>query len=267
MNQPQERTPIATAAISVILPVRNRGAKVADLVDAWLTHLDKRRQEYQLLLVDDGSTDDTAARAEALAARHPQVQCLRHATARGFGAALRTGLEAARHPLVAYAPCDARYPPSSLKALLEWIDKVDLVAGYRTTPTGPLRKTWRERLGRRLAGLFFGVHMQDLDCWFVLARRAIFSRIPIQSDGRFAHLEILAKASFLGCWMTEAAVKYRPSPAGEVDPWSEPGRQWWREALRVFSHPDFGPPNAEPAVPSQSALSLPPAAGLETPES
>ncbi len=258
MNEPQERAPIVTAPLSVILPIRNRGAKAADIVDSWLTQLDKRRQEYELLLVDDGSTDDTAARAEALAARHPQIRCLRHATARGFGAALRTGLEAARHPLVAYAPGDPRYPPADLKVLLKWIDKVDLVVGYRTSRTGHLHKTWRERVGRRLAGLFFGVHLQDLGCWFVLARRAIFSRIPIQSDGRFAHVEILAKANFLGCWMTEAPITYRPGPTGEGDAWIEPSRQLWREAWRVFAQPDFGPPTAAPAVPPQSSCPLPP---------
>lgn len=256
MNEPQERTPIASEPISVIVPVRNRGAKVADIVAAWLTQLDKRRQEYELLLVDDGSTDDTAARVEALTARHPRMHLLRPATGRGFGAALRTGLEAARYPLVAYAPGDPRYPPANLKALLKWIDKVDLVAGYRTTRPGPIRKTWRERVGRRLAGLLFGARLQDLGCWFVLARRAIFARIPIQSDGRFAHREIVAKANFLGCWMAEAPITVRPGPAEEADPWSEPGRQTWREAWQVFSHPDFGPATAPP---SQSSCLLPPA--------
>lgn len=267
MNEPQERAPIATAPISAILPVRNQGAKVADVVESWLTHLAKRRHDYELLLVDDGSIDDTAARAEAVAARHPEVQILRHATSRGFGAALRAGLQAAQHPLVAYAPADPSYQAADLKALFKWIDAVDLVAGYRTIRTGPLRKTWRRRVVRRLAGLLFGAHLQDLGCWFVLARRAIFSRIPIQSDGRFAHLEIVAKANFLGCWMAEAPVTFRPGPAGEVDAWAEPGRQTWREGWRVFSHADFGPPSAPPAVPPQSADPAPPAPASLTPDS
>ncbi len=67
--------------------------------------------------------------------------------------------------------------------------------------------------------------------------------------------------------MTEAPVGFRPAAAGTADPWSEPGRQTWREGWRVFAHPDFGPPAAPPAVPPQSAELLPPAPASLTPDS
>ena len=78
----------------------------------------------------------------------------------------------------------------------------------------------------------------DIGSEFKIFRRSIFARIPIQSDGPFIHAEILAKANFLGCLMTEAAANYTPPAAGEP---AVSFRAQWGEACCVFSHPDFGP--------------------------
>src|SRR5206468_4190244 len=89
--------------------------------------------------------------------------------------------------------------------------------------------------------VLFAVRLRDVDCWFLLARKSIFRRIPIQSNGRFAHAEILAKANFLGHLMTEAPVTYHPSnqdPAKATEP---SNRLSFAELYRVLSHPDFGP--------------------------
>lgn len=239
MYGPEERPPIATAPLSVILPAYNQESRLAEVVRAWVLELNIQRREYELLLVDDGSTDATAALAKELTDGHAHLRLLRHEKRRGFGAALRTGLAAARHPLVAYVPCNSRYQPTDLKSLFKWIDKVDVVIGYRTAQSRPVRKSWRERSAARLTRLFFGLRLRDPNCRFMLARREIFARIPIQSDGSFAHIEILAKANFLGCWMAEAPVTYRAGAAPDV--WVGSCRQSWREGFRVFAHPDFGP--------------------------
>lgn len=235
MHGLEERPPIASAALSVILPVRNLEARLPEIVRAWVLELNTQRREYELLLVDDGSADATADRAKELAAQHPRLCPLRHDRPHGLGAALRTGLAAARHPLVAYAPGD-EYPPADLKALFQRIDKVDLVVGYRAARAGKRHRSWREWLHGRLVRLVFGLRLRDPGCRFVLARRDIFTRIPIQSDGPFAHVEILAKANFLACLMDEAPVSGRAVMADEP----ERGVRW-AEVYRVFSNPDFGP--------------------------
>ena len=79
------------------------------------------------------------------------------------------------------------------------------------------------------------VRLHDVGCVFVLARRSIFARIPIQSRGPFAHTEILAKANFLGCYFGDVAVAYRPGEAAPA------GGGWWADARRVIAQPDFGP--------------------------
>jgi glycosyltransferase involved in cell wall biosynthesis len=189
--------------------------------------------------VDDGSTDRSAALAEEWAGRHPRGRVLRHRVRSGFGAALRTGLAAARHPLFFYSTCDNQYEPADLKQLLDVIDQVHVVSGYRVQE-GASGKPYRAGRGYRwLVRLLFGVRLRDIDCAFKLFRREIFARIPIQSNGRFVHAEILAKANFLGCLMGEAPVRYRPGPGGATAEASL--RQTLAEAHRVFHHPDFGP--------------------------
>lgn len=188
------------------------------------------------MLIDDGSADDTAARAEALVARIPRLRVLRHDTRAGFGAALRTGLAAAQYPLVCYAACDPAYQPADVKLLLDHIDTCHIVCGFRTNPGS--RPPWWYRW---LARWVFGVRVRDADCAFKLCRREVFARIPLQSAGPFVHVEILAKANFLGCVFDEVGVSYRPSAEERLTV-----GQIARDARRLFNHPNFGPALVSP---------------------
>jgi glycosyltransferase involved in cell wall biosynthesis len=254
MPEPPERIPIAQAPISVVLPAYNEEADLESVVASWAASLDSLGRDYEILVVDDGSTDRTGDLAETLAGKYPRVRCLRQGTRSGFGAALRTGLAAAQYPLFFYADCNSSYQPTDLKLLLEEIDQVDLASGYRAGKGW----SWNDFVFRWLARLFFGVQLKDVDCSFKLFRRSIFARIPIQSNGGFVHAEIVAKANFLGCLLTEVPITFRPNPSAA--PPSLSIRQRWKEAVKVFRHPDFGPavlpeqavppPSLNPAAPA-----------------
>src|SRR5262249_45707752 len=146
------------------------------------------------------------------------------------------------------------------------IDKVHLAAGYRVWQPVPLPLRclgWLYRLFIRVAlahpleplpgwlgwdgwaahvraRLCFGLRVHDVSCPFRLYRREIFGRIPIQSDGRFAQVEVLAKANFLGRVMAETPVRYQP-PAAPPAQDEAARRQARADFRRVFFHPDFGP--------------------------
>lgn len=254
-----ELPPIATAPISVVLPVYNGEAHVDDVLRGWTTYLDGLARPYHIYLVDDGSTDRTAERGDAAVDRYARVQFLRHPSHRGFGAALRTVLEVAGDPLLAHCPCDPQYQPADLKLLLKEIDRVHLVNGGRAaTPMPnwlrglgriyrgvvrvllgipleplPMWRGWKAHFGSRLIRLLFGVRLGDPGSAFKLFRRSIFRRIPIQSDGAFVHVEVLAKANFLGCLMTEVPITHHPAN-NECQPIRA-------DARRAFFRPDFGP--------------------------
>jgi glycosyltransferase involved in cell wall biosynthesis len=259
--------PIATQPLSVVLLAHNAEPHLEAVVADWVTFLNGLDRDYELLVVDDGRTDRTAALSEGLSVRFQRVRAVKPPASHGEGAALRAGLREARFPLIAYAPGDPRYQPGDLKRLLQEIDAVHVIAGYRAgRPVPPFwRMTgavwralsrlalshtlaplpgwlgWRGHVGGWLARALFGVRNRDVLCPFRLLRREVLARIPIQSDGPFAHVEILAKANFLGHILGEEIPlgdRQRPVPAeprGEI-------RQYLREGYRVWSHPDFGPP-------------------------
>jgi glycosyltransferase involved in cell wall biosynthesis len=287
MSDPWQRTPIATAPLSAVLLARDAGPDLEEVVTAWAAQLDALQRPYELILVNDSGAADLPARADALAGRLPALRVVHHPEPRGPGAALRTGVEAARHPLLFYTTCDRQYRPEDLARLLDAIDRVDLVTGCRSSRPTPLwaRLTgaayrafvrvlfglslpppvcWLGRAGwgrRRLARWLFGVHAHDPECAFRLFRRSVFRRIPIQSDGDFAQIEILAKANFLGHLMDEVAVEHRPLAPGARPP-AGPAPRFWREVRRVLTAADFGPATLPP---EEAAAVEPPAPVVDEP--
>jgi hypothetical protein len=251
--------PISREPISIVLLARDANATI----DEWLAFADGRAGDDEVILVDDGIGLDPPP--------HPRLRVVAHSAPRGVGAALRTGLGEARRPLIFYTLCDPHYRPLILETFLDRtmpesgdaeIDHLHLLSGYRagvrvpgalraigwvwrmglrvvfSIPSAPLPGWlgWRRHLAGLAARVFLGVRHGDSACPARLLRRDILPRIPIQSDGPMAHVELIAKANFLGCILgEEVALALDPGPyngdAGAI----------YREAKRVFDHPDFGP--------------------------
>ena len=275
--------------LSFLLPVHNQTANIERVLAAWSVLLEKLNRSYEILLIDDGSTDSTRQLLDGtsdkvgLLGRIPHLKLITYSQRRGFGACIRDGLAASQHPLIFYTGCDHAYNPGDLKTLLHRIAetdpetgrKIDVVNGYRSgTPISGWRK-WRGKIWRlfpRIAmGLsvpplpgwlgtkahryrlliraLFGVRIGDIDSKFKLFRKRLFDRIPIQSDGDFVHAEILAKANFLGCLMDELPIALRPGPFPAHLESPSPV-PLGKELRRVFFHPDFGPAVIAPILAS-----------------
>jgi glycosyltransferase involved in cell wall biosynthesis len=272
MNDPHERPKIAHEPVSVLLPAYNQAAGLEPIANAWLRELDRLDRPYEFISIDDASIDGTAAVLERISAAKGTVSVLRHETRQGFGAALRTGLAAARHPLVFYTACDYPYPPSDLRKLLGVIDSADIAVGVRTDPVpnwlrhvGRLYRLfvrivlgihrepsvgwrgwaeWRRAVWLRL---LFGLRLADVSSAFKLFRRTIFDQLPIQSDGQFVHGEIIAKATFLGCLIGEVPIGRLGGNFKGVAETDPQGVSYTAEARRVFRNPTFTPLPARPA--------------------
>jgi len=262
--------------LSVLLPVCNQSGALEGGLAAWSSYLERLGRPYEILVINDGSSDATKAMlagsetTPGLSKRFPHLHILEHDSRRGFGAALKTGLAAAKHPLIFYTGLDTAYSPSDLKTLLDSIEDssfgfpLDLVNGYRaTTPLTGWRK-WRSRVRSFLAKIvlgldepalpgflgakahryalliraLFGVRILDIDSRFKLFRKKITDRITLQSDSEFVHAELLAKANFLGCMMHEAAIATKPGPfRAQLEP---PAAPRGKDLRRVFFRPAFG---------------------------
>jgi dolichol-phosphate mannosyltransferase len=240
MYDTPERPPIAGEPLSVILVVADDIGQLEKGLNSWTAFLDSLKRDYEILLITSSDSDNVAE----LAGRHARVRVLAPDGGSSFGAALRTGLAAAQHPLIFYSTADKRYRAADLQLLLNEIDRVDLVAGYRASRPVPgwLRVLgwgsrlwsrllfglplerlpgwlgWRNHAFQWLVRLLTGVRIHDLHSEFKLFRREVFTRIPIQSDGPMVHTEVLAKANFMGCMMGEVPITYRPGQPGPPGP-------------------------------------------------
>ncbi|HLW66023.1 MAG TPA: glycosyltransferase family 2 protein, partial [Gemmataceae bacterium] len=137
MPHPDNKPPISKEAISVALPVHNRANSLEQDVRSWLQFLRQLGRPFEFILIDDGSADQTGSLAQNLASQNPETVFIQEPTARGFGASLRTALAKAQYPLFFYTSLDYPYAPSDLRKLLERIDDVDLVSGYRSAQRLP----------------------------------------------------------------------------------------------------------------------------------
>src|SRR5262249_7228976 len=132
-------------------------------VKAWIAFLDTLKRDYEILVVDDGSSDETGKEADNLAGQLSKVRVFHHPQRRGLGAALRTGIQAAQYPLLGYTTCNKNYLPQELQRFLDSIDNVDLASGYRIGPI-PAWLIWLDRLYRLFVRIVFGMALQPRDC-------------------------------------------------------------------------------------------------------
>jgi glycosyltransferase involved in cell wall biosynthesis len=262
--------PIAGQPVSAILLADNDGAHLEAVVAGWVSFFNGLDREYEIILVDDGSTDETVKLLTAIKDRHGRVKVVREESRQGEGAALKRGLAVARYPLLFYTVCHPAYQPGDFKRLLADIDKVHLISGFRgghpvptivrffesafslishavlssSEPPLPGWLGWERHLGRLLVRIFFAVRSRDVGCPYRLIRREIFDRMPIQSKGTFVHAEILAKANFVGCLLGEEVVlgdRQQPIP---LDRRGDPASRVLAEGFRLLQNPKFVPPAA-----------------------
>lgn len=235
MDELFKRPPIASAALSVVLTVPG-SAGWEEVLGEWVTYLNGLERESEILLVSE--RPDVSL--DVLAARSARVRMVPSPEKAGFGPALQAGLNAATRPLVIYARCDGSYKPKEIQKLLRNIDARDIVTGTRGDAPGVKPPRWGRRAYWLLVRGLFAVRVPDPGCLFLLARRHVFARIPIQSSGVFAHAEVLAKANFLGCLMMDTEVTAQaPATAGPRF------RDVAGDVRRVFFQPDFGPPDVK----------------------
>ncbi len=251
-----ERPKIADAPLSVVLLARAGGAELEATVHAWRAWLNTRPGEAEVLVVipERASANCIGPLGD------PRVRIVHHVTPTGSGACLQTAVLLARHPLLLTTTADRQFQPADAEGLFARIDQVDVVGGWRVESPPPLwlralglikrlltrvllgyadepRVSWLgwRGLGRRCRiRHIFGVKLHDAECVFRLYRADVLRRFPIQSNGSFAHVEVLAKANHLGCWMAETPVPWTPPAQEEPDP------LWAADAKLVRRRPDFG---------------------------
>ncbi len=226
-------------SLSLIIPAYNEEAGIrlavreADGALAELVH------DYEVLVVDDGSGDATA-RIVAEEARHlPQVRLIRHAENRGYGAALRTGMEAARCDRVAFTDADRQFHLADLSPLLTLTEHAPVAVGYRADRQDPWRRRFFSWGYNTLVRTLLGTRVRDCDCALKVFRKEVVPHLLPETAGFFVNTEMLTRARQLGYEVAEAPVRHRPRRLGssKVSLWDIPRTLrillpfWWSQVL------------------------------------
>jgi glycosyltransferase involved in cell wall biosynthesis len=200
--------------LSLVFPVFNEQANLGPLVASALSLGPKLGLDFEIVLVDDGSSDRSADVIAQLRREEPRLRVVTHASNRGYGAALRSGLREARGELVFFSDSDLQFDLTELGILLTHTDRFDVVAGYRS----PRRDPWLRRALAFGWGVcvrqLFDLRVRDIDCAFKVFRRRVIERIPIASIGAFVNTEILVRAQNEGFRIHQVPVTHRPRRFG-----------------------------------------------------
>jgi len=203
--------------LSVVLPAYNEQENVGVLVARALEVLPSIVEDFEIIVVDDGSEDDTAAVVGAMLVRHsPRLRLVRHSDNQGYGAAIRTGFRFARGDLLFYTDSDNQFDISELRGFLPLIDSCDVAVGFRLSRCDTMRRSIASWVYNRLANVLFRVRVRDVNCAFKLFRREVIEQIDLESTDFFIDTEMLARARRRRFRIVQKGVNHYPRMAGET---------------------------------------------------
>ena len=203
--------------LSLFFPCHNEAENLEALVADALAALPALATTYEVILVDDGSRDDTAGVAERLVQRHGGVvRLVRHDVNRGYGGALRSGFAAARYSHLAYTDGDRQFRVADLARLVERAQETrsPVVIGYRLKRADPPLRLVYATLYRVANRVWFGLRVRDVDCAAKLFRRDVLQNISVHSNGAFFSAELLIRLRLAGANALEVGVPHYPRTAG-----------------------------------------------------
>jgi glycosyltransferase involved in cell wall biosynthesis len=203
------------SSLSIVLPCLNEAPNIERAVAEALRAGLRFADHCEVVVVDDGSRDDTRAIAERLAAADPRIVVVVHPENRGYGAAVRSGLQASTQAWVLLTDGDLQFDLQELGAMLPLTADHDLIAGRRIDRADPLGRRLAAGAWNRLMRRSFGVEVHDVDCAFKLMRGDAARALPLHSGGAMVSAELLVRAGMAGWRIAELGVHHRPRVAGE----------------------------------------------------
>ena len=196
--------------LSVFFPAYNDAGTIASLVITSVKVAATLTDDFEVIVINDGSKDDTPKILDELARIYPErVRIVHHETNRGYGGALRSGFAAARKDFVFYTDGDAQYDPSEMTLLWEKMaDDVDWVNGWKISRSDPLHRIIIGRIYHHMVKLLFGLKVRDVDCDFRLMRRRIFDVVRLEKNSGVICLEMMKKFQDAGFRVAEHPVHH-----------------------------------------------------------
>ena len=205
---------VPAADISAVLPAFNEAGNLEQSVSRVAQALAAHARAFEIIVVDDGSRDDTPAILERLKAEYRQLRVVRHPVNRGYGAALRSGFDAAQLAWIFLIDADNQFDPQEVGVLMARSADADIVAGYRQHRRDPLGRRLNAWAFFTLVRMLFGPLARDVNCAFKLMRRDLLARMELRSEGALINTEVLVVARQMHARIVEVPVHHYPRTSG-----------------------------------------------------
>ncbi len=207
--------PKSHLSMTVFYPCYNEEANVERTTLAALATCERLFEDYEVIIVNDGSRDRTGEIADRLAAGHPRVRAVHNRPNRGYGGALARGFSEARKDYIFYTDGDGQFDFAEMEKLLPMLEQYDIVSCYRLDRKDPLQRKVNAWCWGRLVNALLNIRLRDVDCAFKIYPRRFIEQIEMRSTGALIDTEMLAKARRLGYSIGQTGVHHYPRTQGE----------------------------------------------------
>ncbi len=201
--------------LSVFLPAHNEEANIERVVTGFCKEMPNVADAFEVIVVDDGSRDQTGAIADRIAAADSRVKVVHHQVNRGYGGAVISGIRAATMPWVLLSDGDGQFDPADVQLLAARTPEFDVVVGRRVHRADPLMRRVNGKAWTILVRMMFGLHISDMDCGFKLFRRELLQDMELHAHGAMITTELMARLAGRQARICEVGVKHLPRLAGE----------------------------------------------------
>ncbi len=206
--------------LSLFLPAYNEEANLRTTVEKTVPVLKKAAGRYELIIVDDGSKDQTGQIADDLAKKYPFIRVIHHRPNRGYGGAVQSGWYGGKFEWIAFIDADGQFDFSEITKFIEKQEETnaDLVIGYYLKRAVSRMTILTSKIWELLVFLFFGLRVTDIDCGFKMVRKKVIETIPhLESErGPFVTSELLIKAKKAGFKFAEVGIHHYPRKGGSA---------------------------------------------------
>lgn len=196
-------------SISVVFPCYNDAGTIGSMIAAAHTFAQRCSNDFEIIVVDDGSQDHSRLILEELRPRFPALKVIFHEENRGYGGALRSGFAAASKDLIFYTDGDGQYDPAEFENLYRILTpEIDVINGFKVKRNDPAHRVVVGKIYQHFVRCWFWLPIRDIDCDFRLMRRSALEKVPLKHDSGVICVEMIKKLHLCGCTFAETGVSH-----------------------------------------------------------
>ncbi|MBI2086516.1 glycosyltransferase [Candidatus Daviesbacteria bacterium] len=225
--------------LSVFFPLYNEKENVEATVKKAVEVLQKLKLEYEIILVNDGSSDGTGEVIDRFSKQNKKIRAIHHAKNLGYGEALKSGFYNAKYELIVYTDGDGQFDFSEITKFLKEIEQHDLVIGYRIKRRDPFFRILFKKGWQLSLFIFFRLTLKDIDCGFKIIKRQVLEKIGHldSTRGAMINAELVIKAKKNGFKIGQVGVNHYPRNFGKptgaslkviIKSYLDLIRLWWK---------------------------------------